>query len=229
MIEPPKIKIAIVDDHLILRQGLITLLAKEESFDIVGDYNNGLEFIESLETNCPDLILLDIDMPLMNGVETIQHLKKIKPQVQVIMLSLHFSNLYIQQFFEMGARGFLSKGTDIKVLIEAIKEVHQGDYFFSDNVSRYSINELVSKHKITPKVQTQLLSDIEIQILRLLCLEKSSKDIADELNLSTRTIEHHRERLLDKTKTKNVIGLIIYAFYNHILNIRDFPKSGINT
>jgi len=220
-----KIKIAVVDDHLIMRQGLINLLAKNQGFDMVGDYANGLELMNDIENTQPDVILLDIDMPVMNGKETIIHLKKKYNHIVVLMLSSYYTNIYVQEFFDMGARGFLSKGTDIKILTEAIIEVYNKGVFFSDNVPKHSISTLVNSKKLKPMAETIQLNPSEIEILRLLCLEYSSKEIASKLNYSARTVETYRQKLMEKTQSKNVIGLIIYAFSKQILNIKDFPKS----
>jgi DNA-binding NarL/FixJ family response regulator len=222
-----KINVAIVDDHTILREGLINLFKKTKKFTVVGHFNNGLELLQSMPGIMPDIVLLDIEMPVMNGKETLMKLKSTYKNVEVIMLSLHFSNLFVQDFFKLGARGFLSKGSDFNVLLEAIREVYDKGVFFSDNISRYSISELVDSQKIKPKVESFHLSEIEINILRLLCLEYSSKEIAAKLSFSERTVENYRQKLMLKTQSKNVIGLIIYAFSNQILNVKDFPKSDL--
>jgi DNA-binding NarL/FixJ family response regulator len=220
-----KIKIAVVDDHLIVRQGLINLLNINPKFEIVGDYDNGLDLMNKIDSIKPDIILLDIEMPIMNGKETIINLKKKYNHIEVIMLSSHYSNIYVQEFFDMGARGFLSKGTDINVLNEAIIEVYNKGVYFSSSIPITSISQLVNTKKLKPTVNTFQLNPSEIEILRLLCLEYSSKEIASKLNFSVRTIETYRQKLMEKTQSKNVIGLIIYAFFNQILNIKDFPKS----
>ena len=214
------IHIGIVDDHLVLRQGLISLLKEYEHLNVVLSVNNGKELMDELKNTKPDILLLDIDMPVMNGREVLEKLNLKYPKIKVIIITQYFNDAYIIEFIKNGARAFLQKNCDIEKILDAIQAVHEIGEYYDSRVSATmaavlkksptSVNEVIPDTEFTKR---------EIEILRLICIKKSNIDIAEELNLSVRTIEGHRYNISKKTNTANTIELIEYAFRNNLLKI----------
>lgn len=214
------IHIGIADDHLVLRQGLISLLKEYDHLNVIISVNNGKELMDALKNSKPDIILLDIDMPVMNGREALEKINVKYPKVKVIIISQHFNDAYIIEFIKNGARGFLPKNCDIDKIVDAIQLVHeQGEYY--DNKVSATMAAVLKK---SPTAVNEVVPDTEftkreIEILKLICSKKSNIDIAEVLNLSVRTIEGHRYNISKKTDTANTIELIEYAFQNNLLKI----------
>jgi len=214
-----KIKIAMADDHVMVRQGLATLLMAEDDLQIVSQSNNGQELLDSLKVQPADLIILDIEMPVMDGMQTLQVLNKKYPEIKVIMLSMHFDDLHISEFISAGARGFLSKNSDVEVVLDAIYSVVEQGYYFNDKVSKALLSSLMKSKKINPVFNKEPLTQREIDVLKLICQEKTNQEIAEELFLSVRTVEGHRTNIAQKTNSRNIAGLVIYAIKNGIISI----------
>lgn len=212
------IQIGIADDHLVLRQGLISLLKEYDNLNIVLSVNNGQELMDGLKKIQPDIILLDVEMPVMNGREALEKIKAEYPQIKVLIISQYFTNAYIIEFIKIGARGFLPKNCDIDKIVEAIQLVHENGEYYDDKVSSAmaaalkktpsTINELVTKTELTKR---------EFEILKLICQKKSNSEIASILFLSIRTVEGHRFNISKKTNTSNTIELIEYAYLNNLI------------
>jgi DNA-binding NarL/FixJ family response regulator len=160
----------------------------------------------------PDVILLDIQMPIMDGITTLPEIKELYPDIRVIMLTMHNDHSMISKLMELGANSYLTKNSDAEVIYEAIKTVHEQEYFFNALTNRALIDGLRTKRQVetTLPVDTKL-SDKEITILKLMCEEKSTKDIADLVFLSPRTVEAIRDKLKVKTGAKSMAGLVMYA------------------
>ena len=213
-----RIHLGIADDHLVLRQGLISLLKEYEHLNIVLSVNNGKELMEELKKTKPDIILLDIEMQLMNGREALEKIKIEYPQIKVIIISQYFTNAFIIEFIKIGARGFLPKNCDIEKIVDAIQLVHENGEYYDNKVSSAmaavlkktpnTINELISTTKFTIR---------EFEIFKLICQKKSNSEIADNLHLSIRTIEAHRLNIYKKSNTSNIFELIEYAILNNLL------------
>jgi len=213
------IHIGIIDDHLVLRQGLITLLKEYENLNVIISANNGKELMEALKTNKPNIILLDIEMPVMNGREALAKINANYPKIKVIMLSQHFEDGYIIEFIKNGACAFLPKNCDIDKIVDAITYVHEHGYYYDNKVSlamatmlkkNPSYNRIPNHNEFTKK---------ENIIIKLICSKKSNAEIADELNVSVRTVESHRYKISKKTQTNNTMDLVEYAIKNGILNL----------
>ena len=206
------IKVIIADDHALFRAGVKTTLSMKKDIKMLGEADNGAQLLTLLKVLQPDVILLDIQMPIMDGIATLPEIKELYPDIRVIMLTMHNDHSMISKLMELGANSYLTKNSDAEVIYEAIKTVHEQEYFFNALTNRALIDGLRTKRQVetTLPVDTKL-SDKEITILKLMCEEKSTKDIADLVFLSPRTVEAIRDKLKVKTGAKSMAGLVMYA------------------
>jgi DNA-binding NarL/FixJ family response regulator len=208
-----KIKIAIVDDHQLFRDGIHSLLSKHNEFEIVISSENGKDFFEKLtKGNLPSLLLLDLTMPEMNGFEVLDKLKKKYPKIKVITISMHDDGNYIMQSIRAGAYGYLLKNADEEELLKAIYTVLEGKKYFNQEISQRMIN-IMSIEGVTPKK----LSPKEMEILKLIAEGQTTKEIAQKLIISTRTVETHRNNMMKKLKVKNTPELVNKASQLNLL------------
>jgi DNA-binding NarL/FixJ family response regulator len=206
------IKVIIADDHALFRAGVKTTLSMKKDIKMLGEADNGAQLLTLLKVLQPDVILLDIQMPIMDGITTLPEIKELYPDIRVIMLTMHNDHSMISKLMELGANSYLTKNSDAEVIYEAIKTVYEQEYFFNALTNRALIDGLRTKRQVetTLPVDTKL-SDKEITILKLMCEEKSTKDIADLVFLSPRTVEAIRDKLKVKTGAKSMAGLVMYA------------------
>ena len=206
------IKVIIADDHALFRAGVKTSLSMKKDIKMLGEADNGAQLLTLLKVLQPDVILLDIQMPIMDGITTLPEIKELYPDIRVIMLTMHNDHSMISKLMELGANSYLTKNSDAEVIYEAIKTVYEQEYFFNALTNRALIDGLRTKRQVetTLPVDTKL-SDKEITILKLMCEEKSTKDIADLVFLSPRTVEAIRDKLKVKTGAKSMAGLVMYA------------------
>ncbi len=199
-----RIRVAIAEDHQILRQGIVALLEDEENLNLVFDVGDGLELIEKIKENPVDVLILDLNMPKMDGETCLPIILKLYPNLKIVVLSAYFSEPIMNFVLELGATCFLPKLSDFSVLLDAIVSVHQkGFYSIEESKKEKRLNlELEMKENFTPR---------ELEILKLLCEEKTSKEIAEDLFISHRTVEGHKLRIMEKTKTTSTSGIIIFA------------------
>jgi DNA-binding NarL/FixJ family response regulator len=214
-----KIRIAYAEDHQILRQGMLAMLSTEQDFEIVFDVSNGAELIESLNHNKVDIVILDIEMPIMNGLEALKIISMKFPEVKVVMLSSYYENEMIYQAITDGARGFLPKHAEIEEVIEALNNIMIEGYYFDDKVTPKLIAMLKRHGIIFPPFELDTLSNRELEILPLICQGMKNKEIAEQLFISERTVENHRKHLFFKTNAKNAYGLIVYAIRNGLIKL----------
>lgn len=211
-----KIKISIVDDQNLFRESLALLIGTVNEFQLVSASDNGLTFLQRLtneNTPRPDIALLDMDMPGMNGIELNNILHKEYPAIKVIVLSVHVQPLLIAQMINAGAAAYLAKNCNKDELILAIETVYKTGFYFNGEVLKaiqQSSGQKAQLQKSISKVPVHLTGR-EIQVLRLICKELSNAEIAEELYLSTRTVEGHRNNLLIKTGCRNTAGLVLFA------------------
>lgn len=211
-----KIQILIADDHQLFRNGLKILLDAFDEFEVAGEAGNGEELITILE-NCEcDVILMDINMPVMDGVTSTQNAIKIKPGVKVIALSMYGEEEYYYKMVDAGAKGFILKDSDISEVKEAIFTVYNGGNFFSQEL----LHRVIQKIK-TRETETRManLSKREKEILEKICEGLSNQEIANDLFISKRTVDKHRANLLSKTGSKNTASLILYAVKNKLIEV----------
>lgn len=206
------IKVAIADDHALFRTGVKTSLSSRKDIQMVAEAENGMQLLNLLRHIQPDVILLDIQMPIMDGLTTLPEIKKLYPGVKVIMLSMHNDHSVISRMMEIGANSYLTKESGSEMIYEAIRGVYEQDFYFNDLTNKALLSGLRTKRTIESSMpQDVQLTDKEITILKLMCEEKSTKEIADIVDLSPRTVEAIRDKLKTKTGTKSMAGLVMYA------------------
>jgi len=205
------IKVAIADDHALFRTGVKTSLSSRKDIQMVAEAENGMQLLNLLKHIKPDVVLLDIHMPIMDGYTTLPEIKKLYPEIKVIMLSMNNDPSIITRMMEIGANSYLTKESDSETIYQAICTCYQQEFFFNDLTNKALLNGLRMKkpaESSTPDVQ---LSEKEVTILKLMCEEKSTKEIADIVDLSPRTVEAIRDKLKTKTGVKSMAGLVMYA------------------
>jgi DNA-binding NarL/FixJ family response regulator len=212
------IKLAVVDDQHLFRKGLISLIKEFEEIDIVIEASNGSELVEKLKTKKPAVVLLDLEMPVMDGIETTEFLQRKYPEIKILILTMHNEEEIILHLLEKGAHGFLLKDQPIETLVDAIYAVIENGYYFNDHISKVMVKGLVRTQKIKPNFHEVRLSEREIEVVKLICKEYTNKEIADKLFISVRTVDGHREKILQKTKAKNTVGIVMYAIKNNLLD-----------
>lgn len=207
-----KIKLFLVDDHKMIREGLKTFLAEQEDFEIVAEAENGIDCLSQLEAIKPNVVLTDLNMPKMDGLELTKNIKEKYPDIKVIALTMMGESQHIKQMLSEGAMGYLLKDCSEEELIRAIKNVYNNGTYYSPEVTNIILNNIRKIKPVTSKVVTDMpLTDREKEVLYLILKEKSNKEIADDLFVSVRTVDAHKRNLLDKTGSKNVAGLVLYA------------------
>lgn len=210
--KPSKIRLLLVDDHPIVLDGIKSHLCAQPEFEVVGDAANGQEALRKAKLLLPDVILMDISMPHMNGLEAISHLRKQVPSAKILILTMHESKEYIAQVVRSGARGYLLKDSAPAELVGAIKAVHTGEVYFSPSVSKVLVQEMTNNASgALDGPPQQPLTDREREVLSLIAEGLLNKQIADKLGIGVRTIETHRERIMRKLDIHTVAGLTKYA------------------
>ncbi len=210
-------KIILVDDHTLFRNGLRILLNALPDYQVVGEAANGQEFIELLDNTTADLVLLDIDMPVMDGIEAANLALQKFPELKIITLSMYGEEDYYYKMVDAGVKGFLLKNSDMKEVKSALETVYEGGNYFSSELLQNLISSLRTNSK-NKEPQTEL-SDREIEILILICQGLSNQEIADQLFISKRTVDKHRANILEKSECKNTAQLVMYAIKNQLVEI----------
>ncbi len=217
--ETKKIRILLADDHNIMRRGLRLLLERQPGFEVVGDVADGRQAVERAEATKPDVVVLDIAMPNLSGIEAAQRISASLPHAAIIILSMHADEGYVLRALKAGARGYVLKDSAENDLIETIKAVSDGKAFFSPEISRILVEDYVREmRKRGADDSYELLTSREREILQMLAEGKSNKDIATVLNLSLYTVETHRRNLQDKLNLHSIAELILYAVRKGIIS-----------
>lgn len=202
-----RIKVVLVDDHHIVLDGLESLLQQEPEFQVLASLHSGEEVLELLKTQQPNILLTDFSLPGISGIDFVRQVKKLHPQVRIIVLSMHDESHIIKSVLKEGVEGYLLKNIQHSELKSAIRHVAQGLPYVSPEVTRLLMDEMNK-----PKDEPELLTDRELDVLRLIAKEFSNKEIADKLFISERTVETHRKNIFRKTKTSSLVGLIKFAY-----------------
>lgn len=205
------IKVAIADDHALFRTGVKTSLIGRKDIQMIAEAENGMQLLNLLKHIKPDVVLLDIHMPIMDGYTTLPEIKKLYPEIKVIMLSMNNDASIITKMMEIGANSYLTKESDSETIYQAIRTCYEQEFFFNDLTNKALLNGLRMKKPVEIVVPEVHLTDKEITILKLMCEEKSTKEIADMVDLSPRTVEAIRDKLKTKTGVKSMAGLVMYA------------------
>ncbi len=212
-----KIKLLVADDHPVVRKGLQLCLARQERLKLVGEAADGDEAVQKTKELLPDVLLLDIGMPRMNGLAVTELLRKEAPKVKILILSMHSNKEYVFRVIQAGAHGYVSKEASPEELLQAIETVHSGAAFFSPEVAQAALNQLVNNGgKKEPFAQ---LTTREREVLVLIAEGQSNKEIACKLNVGVRTIETHRERIMRRLNIHSVAGLTKFAIANGMVSL----------
>lgn len=208
-----RITVLLADDHTIVRQGLRKLLEIESDIEVIGEAKNGREAVSLAKTLSPDVVLLDIAMPLLNGLEALRQIHKAVPASKVLILSAHRDDAYIDQVMALGGSGYLIKQTSAQMLSMAIRKVKEGLTFVSPEVEKRlrAMNQTVINKKGRIKKKQCRLSEREAEVLQLVAEGKANKQIAAELSISIKTVEKHRQHLMEKLNIHDTAGLTRYA------------------
>ena len=212
-----KRNVIIVDDHTLFRNGLRILLNTLEDYQVIGEASNGKQFLELLEKNVPDLVLLDINMPVMDGIEAATIAQKLYPDLKIITLSMYGEEDYYYKMVNAGVKGFVLKNSDIKEVKTALDVVYDGGSFFSSELLQNLVASLKSSSK--SKESHTELSEREMEILILICQGLSNQEIGDKLFISKRTVDKHRANILEKSESKNTAQLVVYAITNKLVEL----------
>jgi DNA-binding NarL/FixJ family response regulator len=216
-----KIQVHIADDHKILIEGIVAVINTEDDIEIEGYSLNGKEVIDWAEDHSADVLILDINMPIYDGIEVLKFFKIKKINQKVIILSSYEDVKLVQEMINIGANGFLSKDSAGQHIVEAIRTVHEGEQYFSDTIKN-NLLKLYTGKNVRPGQRPQStiansLTDRETEVLKLISQEYSSPEIAQILNISQSTVDTYRKSLLKKTNVKNAVGLAMYAVKNKII------------
>ena len=212
------VKIMVVDDHRIFRQGLIELLHKNADYEIIGEAGNGREALEKIKEVKPDIIFLDISMPELNGVEAIDQIKKICPMCRIIILSMYDNSKYISFALKHGVSGYLLKDIEAEELNKAVKTVMENEIYLCDKINKKIIHNyaVLTRGKVfsTP---LEALSARESEVFQLMAEGFTGKEIASKLNISQKTVEHHRYRVMEKLGCNNTAQIVRLALKEGII------------
>ncbi|HEY0456038.1 MAG TPA: response regulator transcription factor [Verrucomicrobiae bacterium] len=214
------IRVLLVDDHPIVLEGLKSYLATHPDLEVVGFATNGAEALRQARALSPDIILLDITMPDVNGIESLLQLRKQVPAARVLVLSMHKSREYVSQSVQSGARGYVLKDSAPAELANAIKAVSRGEVYFSPAVNKIIVDEIaLGNRRAAPWAAPSPLSQRERDVLSLLADGCNSKEISSRLTLSVRTVETHRERIMRKLNIHNIAGLTKFAIQKGLVKL----------
>lgn len=213
------IRILLADDHIVMRRGLRMLLESRPEFSVVAEASDGRQAVEQAEALRPDVAVLDIGMPQLNGIEAAQRISNALPHIAIVILSMHSDEGYVLRALKAGAKGYLLKDSAEGDLIEAIQSVHQGKTFFSPEITRMLMDDYVREiRKRGADDSYDLLTPREREILQLVAELKTNKDIAQALHLSLYTVETHRRNLQEKLNLHSVAELILYAVRKGVIS-----------
>ncbi len=219
-----KIKIALADDHNLFRKGMASVLSQVPDFELVLEASNGQELIEKLTRRLPDVVLLDLEMPVMDGIAATDYIRENHPDIKIIMLTMHDEDRFVLHLLEKGVSGYVLKDADLDEVEKAVHRVMDDGVYLNDFVSKVMHRKMTNKTTVIKTAATAtlynskvLLSEREKEVLKLICEGMSTAEISEKIFLSPRTVEGHRLRILEKTGTKNTAGMVAYAFKNNLV------------
>ena len=215
-----KIKIIIADDHATVRGGLKYALQTDENIEVVGEANDGLELIELNKKIKPDLLIVDVNMPKMNGINSIKEIRKNDKEVKILMITMHQNESYIRDAFNIGINGYLFKLADIEEFLRAVHRIVEGEEYFGEKVSKALLKKYLSNGGDNKVVQEKrvFLTEREKEILKFIAEGYTSHEIGEKLFLSHYTIENHRKNMIQKFGLKNTTALVKYAIEEGIIS-----------
>ena len=215
-------KIVLADDNVLIRHGIKNIIKQTPDLQVTGEVSNGEELLNLLETDIPDMLILDIMMPKISGIEAVSVVKRRYPRIKVLMLTMHKSMGYFYSAMSAGADGYLMKGDSGEELLLAIRKIQEGKTYLSPLLADDFTDDVLAAHRNQQESPFKGLTAREKEILRLVVAGYTSKAMADKLNLSSRTVDHHRARLLQKLNMKNTVDLVNFAVRNGFVPFEDF-------
>ena len=216
---PEIINVAIADDHKIFRKGVILSLKSFHNIKFILEAENGDELIKGVEKEQPDIVLMDLRMPIKDGIETTKYLNKHFPQVRILILTMFEDERFVGHLMDSGANGYLLKSTDAAEIKQAIMDVMETGFYLNNFVNRVLIKKNYAKQKFNPNLNSQIvISEREKEVLSLVCMEFTASEIAQKMELSPRTVEAIKDRLMERFGVKNSVGLVFFAMKNSLID-----------
>jgi len=212
------IKVLLVDDHKIVRDGIKLMLEPQPGIDVVAEADSGKKVSNVLQDNPVDVIIMDINMPDMNGIEATKLVKDNFPQIKVLALTMSSDDSHIRQMVQAGASGYIMKSAGRDELTRAIHDVMEGKHYFSDQATQSIMMDLVKNKGKSSSAEPIHITERELEVLQLIVKENTNQEIAEKLYISPRTVDAHRRNLLQKTGARNTAGLVKYAFQQGLVN-----------
>jgi two-component system, NarL family, response regulator NreC len=216
-----KIKVFIVDDHSMIREGIKSCLAEEKDMEVVGEAESGEIALSMIGPELPDLVIMDINMGGMSGIETTEKLIKKFKDIKILGLTMYEDSNHIINMMQAGAMGYILKDSDLQEIVDAIRTIHSGESYFSNDVSSTLMHQFMKskeEEKILQSVELEL-TPREIEILKLIAEEFTNQEIAEKLFISQRTVDTHRRNLIQKLNAKNTAGLVRYAIKHKLISL----------
>jgi len=214
-----EIKVAIADDHKIFRKGVIISLRHYSNIKFVLEAENGQELLNGIEEAKPDVILMDLRMPVKDGIETTKYVSQHYPDIAVLVLTMHEDERFVVHLMENGANGYLLKSTDPAEIKKAISDVVEKGYYLNNFVNRILIKKSQNKNRVVPSLKKEVeISEKEKEVIQYICLEFTSLEIGEKMGISARTVESIKERLMERFGLKNTAGLVFFAVKNYLID-----------
>lgn len=214
-----QIKVAIADDHKIFRKGVILSLRTYPNIKFVQEAENGQELLNGLDESQPDIVLMDLRMPQKDGIETTKQISKQYPDIKVLVLTMYEDERFVSHLMENGANGYLLKSADPSEIKKAIMEVMARGYYLNNFVNRVLLKKSHARTKTIPSLNSEIvLNEKEREVIRLLCMEFTAQEIAQKMDISPRTVEAIKDRLMERFGTKNTAGLVFFAVKNNLID-----------
>ncbi len=216
------IKLALCDDHTLFRAGMANILGQINGFELILEAANGQELIDRIPRKMPDVVLLDLQMPVMDGTATTDYVREHWPLIKIVVVTMHDEDRMVLHLLEKGVSGYLLKDAEADEVEKAVRKVIDEGVYLNDFVSKAMLRKMTNRQKVEKPTGSYynkkiLLSDREEEVLRLICEGLSTNEISEKIFLSPRTVEGHRLRILEKTGTKNTAGMVAYAFKNGLV------------
>ena len=215
-----KIKIILADDHRMLRDGLKSLLSDSDFIQIIDEASSGMELLEILKNKQPDVIMMDITMPGMSGIEATQQITKLYPAVKILILSMHTNEEFVINSFKAGAKAYLPKDASQEELLDAITILYNGGEYYSKLISDNFLKNYIKNSRVDQNlIENEELTQREIEVLKLASKGLCNKEIAEKLFISSKTVDVHKNHIMQKLKLKNTVEMVLYAVKNGIIEV----------
>lgn len=216
---PDIINVAIADDHKIFRKGVILSMKPYHNIRFILEAENGEELIKGMEKEQPDIVLMDLKMPVKDGIETTKYLNKYFPAVRILILTMFEDERFVGHLMESGANGYLLKSTEPTEIKQGIMDVMRTGFYLNNFVNRVLIKKNYSKQKFNPNLNSEIVvSEREKEVLSLVCMEYTANEIAQQMDISPRTVEAIKDRLMERFGVKNSVGLVFFAMKNSLID-----------